>query len=134
MEDKNAGLFIIGSGILLLIISFSYHITVSTELFLLIESLSVLLVLALIATGTYIVLRKRFQGRFEEIKQELYELTPDEIQVYDLIKKQFSIKKICKKTSIPQTKVNKILDNIQDKGLVQISNKGQIKLIELNEN
>ena len=130
MEDKNAGLFIIGSGILLLIISFSYHITVSTELFLLIESLSVLLVLALIATGFYIVLRKRFQGRFEEIKQELYELTPDEIQVYDLIKEKCSIKKICKKTSIPQTKVNKILDNIQEKGLVQISNKGQIKLIE----
>ncbi|MBR9679153.1 MAG: hypothetical protein GON13_02710 [Nanoarchaeota archaeon] len=130
MKDENAGKFIIGTGILLLLMIFTYHITVLTKLFFLMEILYLLVVFALITTGFYIIFRKRFQGRFEELKKELYNLTPDEIKVYDLIKKKIPLRKICKKTRIPKIKVKKILDNIQEKGLVKISNKGQIKILE----
>lgn len=129
MDDRNAGFIIICLGLLLLSITFLFHLTTGTGLFSFIESISAIIFLAVTGSGAYLVFKHRIKGRFDDLKKEICELSKDERIIYDLIRKKMPLSKICKKTAFSKKKVKKIVQNMNEKGALRVNSKGKIRII-----
>ena len=72
-------------------------------------------------------LRRRLRRKITEIRTEILELTSDELIVYNLIK-ELPVAHIIKQSYLPKKKVKKILESMEEKGVLRIGKKGNIIL------
>ena len=124
MRDKSAGMLVAGTGVLLLVIVFSYRFASESGLLKLVEGVSITIIVALILSGFYIASRERLRGRVSDLRAEITGLNNDERIIYALLRKRLPVASISEQTFFPKQKVKRILESMEEKGVLKLGKKG----------
>lgn len=163
MENKYVGYLLFGVSVLIVLIIFMYqnaltsfvdssctlahggeycpmYDTISQQTYLALGIVGILVLVSFILIFAkpqekIILKTKMVEKRLEKKKFDLSELKPEEKQVFKIIQENKTIFQadLIEKTSFSKTKMSRIIDRLEGKGMVERKRRGMTNVVVLNE-